>query len=364
MNIVILPGDGIGREVTAQAVKVLRAAAGAYDFELNFQEALIGGAAYEATGEPLPADTLAKCRAADAVLMGAVGGPDWDDLPADKRPEAGLLKIRKELGLFANIRPARVYPSMTSLSCLKPELVRGGLDFVVVRELTGDVYFGQPAGRETREGRRCAFNNMIYNEDEVRRIAEVGFVMARARSKRLCSVDKANVLEVSRLWRAVVLEVAENYPDVELSHLYVDNAAMQLILNPAQFDVIVTGNIFGDILSDEAAAVSGSLGLLPSASLAGAGSDGKSFGLYEPVHGSAPDIAGQDKANPIACIMSAAMLLRTSLGRAAAAEAIELAVQAVLAEGVRTGDLAGADGCKKIVGCTEMGDLIAARLWP
>lgn len=362
MNIVVLPGDGIGREVTAQAVKVLKAAAAAYSLDLNFQEALIGGIAYDATGSPLPDETLAKCRAADAVLMGAVGGPAWDNLPSDKRPEAGLLKIRKELDLFANIRPTRVYPSMTSLSCLKPELVAGGLDFVVVRELTGDVYFGKPAGQETRDGKRCAFNNMIYYEDEVRRIAKVGFETARGRAKRLCSVDKANVLEASRLWRAVVLEVAGDYPDVELSHMYVDNAAMQIILNPAQFDVIVTGNIFGDILSDEAAAVSGSLGLLPSASLAGAGSDGRNFGLYEPVHGSAPDIAGQDKANPIACIMSAAMLLRTSLGRAAAATAVEKAVQDVLAGGVRTADLSRAGGREKIAGCAKMGDLITHKI--
>lgn len=359
---VILPGDGIGTEVTAQAVKVLKAVGKAFSLDFDFQEALIGGAAYEATGSPLPEETLAKCRAADAVLMGAVGGPAWDNLPSHKRPEAGLLKIRKELGLFANIRPARVYPSMTSLSCLKPELVAGGLDFVVVRELTGDVYFGEPAGQEVRDGRRCGFNNMIYYEDEVRRIARVGFETARARAGRLCSVDKANVLEVSRLWRAVVLEVSKDYPDVELSHMYVDNAAMQIILNPAQFDVIVTGNIFGDILSDEAAAVSGSLGLLPSASLAGTGADGKSFGLYEPVHGSAPDIAGQDKANPIACIMSAAMLLRTSLGQGGAAAAVEKAVQDVLADGARTGDIAKSDGCKKIVGCSEIGDLIAGKI--
>lgn len=362
MNIVILPGDGIGTEVTAQAVKVLKAAAKAYSLELNFQEALIGGRAYDATGNPLPEDTLTKCRAADGVLMGAVGGPKWDDLPGDKRPEAGLLGIRKALGLFANIRPARVYPPMTSLSCLKPELVAGGLDIIVVRELIGDVYFGKPAGQEVRDGKRCGFSNMIYYEDEVRRIAKVGFETARGRSKKLCSVDKANVLEVSRLWRSVVLEVAKDYPDVALSHMYVDNAAMQLILNPQQFDVMVTGNLFGDILSDEAAAISGSLGLLPSASLAGTGAGGKSFGLYEPVHGSAPDIAGQDKANPIACIMSAAMLLRTSLGQAGAAAAVEKAVQDVLAEGARTGDIAKSDGCKKIVGCIEMGDLITAKV--
>lgn len=361
MKIAVLPGDGIGQEVTAQALKVLKAASQLYGFELSFEEALIGGTAYDCTGSPLPDETLSKCRAADAVLMGAVGGPAWDALSADKRPEAGLLKIRKELGLFANIRPAKVYASMTSLSCLKPELVKGGLDFVVVRELTGDVYFGTPAGKEMRDGQRCAFNNMIYYEDEVRRIAKVGFEMARQRNKKLCSVDKANVLEVSRLWRAVVLEVAKDYPDIELSHLYVDNAAMQLILNPAQFDVIVTGNLFGDILSDEAAAVSGSLGLLPSASLSAAKGE-KSFGLYEPVHGSAPDIAGQDKANPIACIMSAAMLLRTSLGQAAAADAIERAVQEVLGEGIRTGDLALAGGCKKVVGCNEMGSLIAGKI--
>lgn len=359
MNIVVLPGDGIGPEVTAEAVKILKAVASAHGFFLEFDNGLIGGCAYDATGVPLPDECLERCRKADAVLLGAVGGPAWDNLPTDKRPEAGLLKIRRELGLFANIRPARVYPALTSLSCLKPELVEGGLDFVVVRELTGDVYFGEPRGRDVVGGRRCGFNNMIYYEDEVRRIAVIAFEMARQRNKKLCSVDKANVLDTSRLWREIVLEVARDYPDVELSHMYVDNAAMQVILYPKQFDVIVTGNIFGDIISDESAAVSGSLGLLPSASL-GENSGGLSFGLYEPAHGSAPDIAGQNKANPIACILSAAMLLHLSLGREKSAKAIEDAVQKVLGQGVRTPDLAKADGCKKVVSCTEMGDLIAS----
>ncbi len=361
MNIAVLPGDGIGPEVMAETLKVLKAAGAVFGFTPNFEEGVIGGCAYNATGSPLPDETLAKCRKADAVLLGAVGGPAWDNLPAGKRPEAGLLKIRKELGLFANIRPARVYPELTSLSCLKPELVSGGIDFVVVRELTGDVYFGQPAGEDVRDGLRHAFNNMIYNEEEVRRIARVGFNLARARGGRLCSVDKANVLVVSRLWREVVKEVAAEYPDVRLEHMYVDNAAMQLILNPAQFDVILTGNIFGDILSDESAAVSGSLGLLPSASL-GEANSGLSFGLYEPAHGSAPDIAGQNKANPMAAVLSGAMMLRLSFGLGEAASAIEKAVHGALKSGMRTSDLAKADGTVKVLSCSQMGDLIADSL--
>ena len=358
-HIVLLPGDGIGPEVVAQGVKVLRAVEKRFGATFSTEEALMGGAAIDATGLPLPKSTVDACKKADAVLLGAVGGPKWDN--ANPRPEAGLLGIRKELGLFANLRPAVVYPELASLSCLKPELVEQGLDILVVRELTGDVYFGQPAGEEVRDGLRCGFNNMIYNEDEVRRIARVGFAAARTRGRRLCSVDKANVLDVSRLWRKVVIETHKEFPDVELSHLYVDNCAMQLILNPAQFDVIVTGNIFGDILSDESAAVAGSLGMLPSASLSGTAEDGGA-GLYEPVHGSAPDIAGQDKANPLATILSVAMMLRLTFAMPDAADAIDNAVRDVLREGWRTGDIARAGRKGDIIGCITMGDLVAAKI--
>lgn len=358
-HIVLLPGDGIGPEVVAQGVKVLKAAAQRFGCSLTFEEALMGGVAIDATGDPLPQATVEACKKADAVLLGAVGGPKWDKAP--KRPEAGLLRIRKELNLFANLRPATVFPELASLSCLKPELVSRGVDILVVRELTGDVYFGRPAGEELRGGLRCAFNNMIYNEDEVRRIARVAFAAARARGRRLTSVDKANVLAVGRLWRTVVEEVHKEFPDVALSHMYVDNCAMQLVINPAQFDVIVTGNIFGDILSDEAAAVAGSLGMLPSASLSGTAEDGGK-GLYEPVHGSAPDLAGQDKANPLATILSAAMMLRLTFGMAEAADEVEQAVRDVLREGWRTGDIAGADHKGEVIGCVRMGDLVAAKL--
>ncbi|MDR2050806.1 MAG: 3-isopropylmalate dehydrogenase [Deltaproteobacteria bacterium] len=354
MKIVLLPGDGIGPEVVAEAVKVLKASSARFKFTLEFDEALIGGCAYAATGEALPARTLDLCRQAQAVLLGAVGGPAWDHLPAEKRPEAGLLKIRKELSLFANIRPTLLYPELSFLSCLRPDLTAGGVDFAIVRELTGDVYFGRPAGLEVRSGLRHAFNNMIYNEEEIRRIAQVGFRLARSRRKKLCSVDKANVLEVSRLWRSVVNETAAGYPDVALSHMYVDNAAMQLVLDPVQFDVLLTGNLFGDILSDESAAVAGSLGLQASASLGDS-----SFGLYEPVHGSAPDIAGQNKANPVGCVLSAAMLLRFSLGQEQAASAIEQAVRDVLKSGRCTGDLARKQAGMEIVSCSALGDLIA-----
>lgn len=356
-HIVLLPGDGIGTEVVAEAVKVLRAVEKRFNASFTTEEALMGGAAIDATGDPLPQATIDACKKADAVLLGAVGGPKWDNLP--KRPEAGLLGIRKELNLFANLRPATVYPELASLSCLKPSLVEKGVDILVVRELTGDVYFGQPAGEELRDGRRCAFNNMIYYEDEVRRIARVAFAAARKRGGRLCSVDKANVLAVGRLWRAVVEEVHKDFADVELSHMYVDNCAMQLILNPSQFDVIVTGNIFGDILSDEAAAVAGSLGMLPSASLSGTVEDGGQ-GLYEPVHGSAPDIAGKDMANPLATILSTAMMLRLTFGMQDAAEAVEKAVREVLREGHRTMDIASDKS--KAVGCKAMGDLVAGKI--
>ncbi len=360
-HIVLLPGDGIGPEVVAEAVKVLHVVEKKFGATFTTEEALMGGVAIDKTGEPLPEATLAACKKADAVLLGAVGGPKWDNLPNTKRPEAGLLGIRKALGLYANLRPATVFPELASLSCLRPELVAKGVDVLVVRELTGDVYFGQPAGEEVRDGKRVAFNNMIYSEDEVRRIARVGFAAAMARNKRLCSVDKANVLVVGRLWRSIVEEVHKDFPQVELSHMYVDNCAMQLILNPAQFDVIVTGNIFGDILSDEAAAVAGSLGMLPSASLSGTAEEG-GIGLYEPVHGSAPDIAGQNKANPLATILSVALMLRMSFGMQQAADAVENAVRQVLKDGLRTGDIARGSEKPVMVNCTEMGEAVVAKI--
>ena len=353
-HICVLPGDGIGPEVTAQALRVLDAVGRKFGHTFTHDQALIGGAAIDAAGHPLPAATLAACRAADAVLLGAVGGPKWDNLPSN-RPEAGLLAIRKELGLYANFRPAVLYPELAASCPLRPELTAAGLDVFIVRELTGDVYFGQPAGRETHQGRRVAFNNMIYSEDEVRRIAHMAFKVALDRKRRLCSVDKANVLEVSRLWREVVTETAAEYPDVELSHLYVDNAAMQLVVNPGQFDVIVTGNLFGDILSDEASVITGSIGMLPSASL------GEHTALYEPIHGSAPDIAGQNLANPLATILSVAMLLRYSFNLHAEAKAVEDAVKQVLAQGYRTGDIMG-PGAKEKVSCSRMGELTAERV--
>ncbi|MDL2279877.1 3-isopropylmalate dehydrogenase [Desulfovibrio sp. OttesenSCG-928-G11] len=358
-KIVLLPGDGIGPEVVAQGVKVLRAVGGRFGASFSMEEALMGGCAIDAVGDPLPQATIEVCKKADAVLLGAVGGPAWDKAP--RRPEAGLLGIRKELGLFANLRPATVYPELASLSALRPEAVAQGVDILVVRELTGDVYFGLPAGEELREGRRCAYNNMIYYEDEIERIARVAFAAARGRGGRLCSVDKANVLVVGRLWRQVVEETHKDFPDVELTHMYVDNCAMQLVINPAQFDVIVTGNIFGDILSDEAAAVAGSLGMLPSASLSAAPGEG-GIGLYEPVHGSAPDLAGQDKANPLATILSVAMMLRLGLGMPEAADVVEGAVREVLREGWRTGDIAAAGRGGDIVGCRQMGQLVLGKI--
>lgn len=354
-TICLLPGDGIGPEIVDQAVKVLKAVGKKYKQDFAFTNALIGGAAIDATGNPLPDETVAACRAADAIFLGAVGGPKWDNLPGDQRPEKGLLGIRKALGLFANLRPATLFPELAGSCLLRADIAKQGLDLVVVRELTGDVYFGQPAGQETREGKRVGYNTMIYDEDEVRRIARVAFDTARTRRKKLCSVDKANVLATSRLWREVVLEVAAEYPDVELSHMYVDNAAMQLVRSPAQFDVIVTGNLFGDILSDEAAVITGSIGMLPSASL---GDDGP--GLYEPIHGSAPDIAGQDKANPLATILSAAMMLRYSFGLDKEAEAVEKAVRKVLQAGYRTGDIM--EQGMTLVGTVSMGNLVAERV--
>jgi len=357
-QILLLPGDGIGPEVVAEAAKVLAAAAATCKVAITTQTELIGGAAIDATGTPLPEATLAACQKADAILLGAVGGPKWDSLPNGQRPENGLLGLRKALGLYANLRPATVYPELAELSCLRESVAVKGFDLLVVRELTGDVYFGQPAARELRNNKRCAYNTMIYDEDEIRRIARVAFVAARSRRNKVCSVDKANVLHTSRLWREVVEEEQKHYPDVELSHMYVDNCAMQLIANPAQFDVILTGNLFGDILSDEAAAAVGSLGMLPSASVSGTAEEG-GIGLYEPVHGSAPDIAGQNRANPMAAILSAALMLRMSLDLPAAATAVEKAVRRVLKEGWRTADIAPAAGKGTPLGCREAGDMVA-----
>jgi len=353
MKIAVLPGDGIGPEIVAQAVKVLKALASA-GLKIEMQEAPIGGAGYDAAGDPLPGATLALAKACDAVLLGAVGGPQYDSLPRDKRPERGLLRIRKEMNLFANLRPALLYPELASASTLRPEVV-AGLDIMIVRELTGDVYFGQPRGIETRNGERVGFNTMLYAESEVRRVAHVAFGIAMKRGKKLCSVEKANVLECSELWKEVVIEVAKEYPEVALSHMYVDNAAMQLVRNPKQFDVIVTGNIFGDILSDEASMLTGSIGMLASASL-----DANNKGLYEPIHGSAPDIAGKNIANPLATILSVAMMMRYTLNQEAAAQRIENAVKKVLAQGLRTADIY-TDGTKK-VSCSEMGDAVVAAL--
>jgi 3-isopropylmalate dehydrogenase len=352
MRIAVLPGDGIGPEIVAQAVKVLKALALP---GLEPEEAPVGGAGFDVAGDPLPAPTLALATTADAILFGAVGGPRYDQLPRAKRPEQALLRLRKELGLFANLRPATIYPELAGASTLKPEVV-AGLDLLILRELTGDIYFGQPRGIRTREnGEREGFDTMRYSESEIRRIAHAGFRAAQKRRRKLCSVDKANVLETSQLWREVVSEVAKAYPDVELSHMYVDNAAMQLLRAPTQFDVIVTGNMFGDILSDEASMLTGSIGMLPSASL-----DERGKGLYEPIHGSAPDIAGTDVANPLATILSAAMMLRYSLDQDGAAQRIESAVRKVLAGGLRTADIhARGTTC---VGTTAMGDAVVAAL--
>ncbi len=353
-NICLLGGDGIGPEVTDEAVKVMNAVGKKYDMKFNFTKALIGGCAYEKYGVPLPDETLEIAKKSDAVLLGAVGDWKYDTLPPSVRPEKALLGIRKGLNLFANLRPATVFDELISSSTLKPEVIRG-VDVMIVRELTGDVYFGEPKGVEVKDGKRVGYNNMIYWEDEVRRIAKIAFETAMLRNKKLCSVDKANVLDVSRLWREVILEVAKDYPEVELSHLYVDNAAMQLIRDPKQFDVIVTGNIFGDILSDEASMLTGSLGMLPSASLS---ADGP--GMFEPIHGSAPDIKNQNIANPIATILSAGMLLKYGLKNSQANDDIENAVKKVLKAGFRTKDIMS-EGMKE-VGTKEMGDLIAQNL--
>jgi 3-isopropylmalate dehydrogenase len=350
-RITLLPGDGIGPEIMAVTVEALQAVGQKFDLSFDFQTALIGGSAIDATGNPLPAETLETCRNSDAILLAAIGGYKWDNLPRAQRPETGLLGLRSGLQLFANLRPAVILPQLANASSLKREVVEG-VDIMVVRELTGGIYFGQPRGVFTTEsGEQRGVNTMAYTVSEIDRIAKVAFETAQKRRKKLCSVDKANVLEVSQLWRDRVNAMAPSYPDVELSHLYVDNAAMQLVRNPKQFDTIVTSNLFGDILSDIAAMLTGSIGMLPSASL---GADGP--GVYEPVHGSAPDIAGQDKANPLAQILSAAMMLRYDLHQPAAAVALETAVTQVLDQGLRTGDIA-APG-ETVVGCQAIGAAI------
>lgn len=354
-KILVLPGDGIGPEIVAEAVKLLNAlqARGAIDVEL--EHGVVGGAAYDLTGDPLPAQTLAAAKAADAVLLGAVGGPKWEPLPIAKRPEKGLLGLRAGLGLFANLRPAVLYPQLADASTLKPEVV-SGLDILIVRELTGDIYFGQPRGVETLpSGERRGINTMVYTESEVERICRVAFDLAMKRDRRVCSVDKANVLECTEMWREVATRVGQDYPEVTLSHMYVDNAAMQLVRAPKQFDVMVTGNLFGDILSDCASMLTGSIGMLPSASLNAQGQ-----GMYEPIHGSAPDIAGKGVANPLATLLSVAMMLRYSLGAPDAAALIDRAVSRVLDQGLRTADILS-PGMQR-VGTAEMGDAVVAAL--
>jgi 3-isopropylmalate dehydrogenase len=354
MKIAVLAGDGIGPEIIAQAMKVLRAL-GRDGLKIELEEAPFGGAGFDAEGDPLPERTLKLAKEADAVLCGAVGGPKYDALPRPQRPEQGILRIRKELGLFANLRPAVLHPELVGASTLKPEVV-SGLDIMIIRELTGDIYFGEPRGRrENARGEREGYDTMFYSEPEIRRIAEVGFQAARKRGNKLCSVDKENVLETSRFWREIVNDVARQYPEIALSHMYVDNAAMQLVRNPRQFDVIVTGNMFGDILSDEASMLTGSIGMLPSASL-----DANGKGLYEPIHGSAPDIAGRNVANPLATMLSAAMMLRYTFNKDEWAYRIEAAVKKVLAEGCRTADIFE-DGTRKL-GTNEMGDAVVAAL--
>lgn len=354
-NVLILPGDGIGPEIVAQAERVLDLVNEKFSLSIETDHALVGGAAIDADGKPLPDATLEKAKACDAVLLGAVGGTKWDSLDMAIRPEKGLLGLRSNLNLFGNLRPAILYPQLADASSLKPELV-SGLDLLIVRELTGGIYFGQPRGvRELENGERQGFNTYVYSESEVRRIGKQAFEAAQKRGKKLCSVDKANVLEATVLWREVMNELAADYPDVELSHMYVDNAAMQLVRAPKQFDVMVTGNMFGDILSDCAAMLTGSIGMLPSASL-----DENGKGMYEPIHGSAPDIAGKGIANPLATILSVAMMLRYSLDATDAADAIEKAVGEVLDQGLRTADI-HSEGCQK-VSTEQMGDAVIAAL--
>jgi 3-isopropylmalate dehydrogenase len=359
-KITLLPGDGIGPEVVAEGVKILKAVGAKFGHTFEFTEALAGGLAIDQTGNPLPDESLAACQQADAVLLGAVGGPKWSDPKAPVRPEQGLLRLRKELGLFANIRPVKIYPALADASTLKREIVEK-VDLIIVRELTGGLYFGQPQGRQDNAQGRAAVDTMYYTEAEIGRLMRVSFDLARQRRKKITSVDKANVLASSRLWREVAHEVAAEYPDVEYEDILVDACSMYLIRRPADFDVIATENMFGDILSDEASMLAGSMGMLPSASLADTltGTGGK-FGLYEPIHGSAPDIAGKGIANPLATILSVAMMLRTSFGLPQEAEAVERAVEAVLAAGQRTADLAGPG--QPAVGTKEMGDLVSEML--
>ncbi len=355
LKIAVMPGDGIGIEIIAEAVKVVEHYKHQGRLNVELTESPVGGAGYDAAGKPLPDETLALARSSDAILFGAIGGPQYESLARELRPERGLLALRAELGLFANLRPAILYPQLVDASSLKPEVV-AGLDIMIVRELTGGIYFGEPRGIETdASGERKGFNTLVYKESEIDRISRVAFDIAMKRGKRLCSVDKANVLEVSELWREVVIRNAADFPDVELSHMYVDNAAMQLVKEPKQFDVMVTKNLFGDILSDTAAMLTGSIGMLPSASL-----DAESKGMYEPIHGSAPDIAGKDVANPLATILSVAMMLRYSLGHAILADEIEAAVGRVLDKGLRTADIMAA-GCQQ-VGTDEMGEAVLAEL--
>jgi 3-isopropylmalate dehydrogenase len=354
-KVLVLPGDGIGPEIVTEAVKVLNALKSDFGLDVELQEGHIGGAGYDAAGHPYPEETKTLAREADAILLGAVGGPQYDELPRDLRPERGLLAIRSDLDLFSNLRPAILTEELADASSLKPEIV-AGLDIMIVRELTGGIYFGQPRGiRELDNGERQGFNTLVYKESEIERIARSAYDIAMKRNKRLCSVDKANVLEVSELWREVVERVGKEYPEVELSHMYVDNAAMQLVKDPKQFDVMVTKNMFGDILSDAAAMLTGSIGMLPSASL---NADGA--GMYEPIHGSAPDIAGQGVANPLATIMSVAMMLRYSLNQVELADKVDAAVKAVLKQGLRTPDIY-VEGSTK-VGTAEMGDAVVAAL--
>jgi len=354
VKIAVLPGDGIGPEIVGEALKVLKVLNDSFGLDASWEEGTIGGVGFDVDGDPYPETTRILAHASDAVLLGAVGGPKWEALDKPMRPEAGLLGIREDLGLFANYRPTKVHSQLLDASTLKPEVI-DGVDILVVRELVGGIYFGQPRGIETVDGERRGYNTMVYNESEIRRIGRTAFEAARLRSNRVCSVEKANVLDVSELWRSVIIELHEaEFSDVELSHMYVDNAAMQLIRNPRQFDVIVCGNLFGDILSDEASMLTGSIGMLPSASI------GEKFAMYEPIHGSAPDIAGQNKANPLATILSVAMMLRFSLDRADLADKVEQAVENTLDAGVRTVDLAF--GGEDSVSCSAMGDAVCAAL--
>ena len=353
-KILILPGDGIGKEIVAQAVKVIDSLNANHDMGMSLVEGLIGGVAYDETGSPLPEETINSAKSCDSILLGAVGGPKWESLERDLRPERGLLGIRAELDLFANLRPAILYPQLANASSLKTEIV-SGLDLMIVRELVGGIYFGEPRGIEVRDGERFGINSATYYESEIARIGHSAFQIAQKRGKRVCSVDKANVLEVCELWREVMEEVSRDYPDVALSHMYVDNAAMQLVRDPKQFDVMVTSNLFGDVLSDCAAMLTGSIGMLPSASL-----NKNNYGMYEPIHGSAPDISGKDIANPLATILSVSMMLRYSLNQEELADKINSAVSEVLDQGYRTSDISSEGD--KIVGTEEMGDLIVKAI--